>query len=97
MERKVKAEVTGRAGSMASYAIKCIREFTETGWEACELSDKDLGRYDGYNAKQNSNGAYYNAAYSTRIIRDQIKALDLESIVDVVSNEGHLYLVRKDI
>ena len=73
-----------------------IKKFTESGYEAVQIEDKDLEKNNGWIKKLNGK-TYSNAAYIRKKAEETITALKLEDIVGIKHSKGNVYLYRKDI
>ena len=91
------------ANSLSLTINKLVKEFVGNDYEAVEITDEDIGREKGYlnyitpSAQKNNKKSYGNGSYIANIFRNQIKALNLEDMVQVTHSKGHVYLARKEL
>ena len=77
-----------KKGSNGNMAAKLLREFTESGYEVCQLEPSDVGCSEFTKSKVN---------YLCRIFNKQAIALKLDKIVFAETHGDRLYLVRIDV
>ena len=89
-----------REGSMSVIAARIIKEFLESGYEACEVTDDDIKRKEGYISTPSISGKkvnYTNASYVVKALRTQTTALQADDMVEVTAIKGHVFLARKEM
>ena len=86
-------------GQRSKMIVKCeslLKQFVESGEEACIIEDKDLGKPNGYLKKQDNRNQHYNASYATINLKDGCKNLNLD-MVEITNRKGVIYLARKEV
>lgn len=83
---------TKRVSMISMYVTALVREFTASGYEACEVEPEDLHNIYKFGDVSKSTLTYVRTTFNKVVV-----ALKLEEIVGMRVSKGHIFLYRKDI